>query len=537
MPSRFRSALLLSALMVASVVSAGSAIAQDNKNAKDAKDAKTPAAPECNPNAVATPALAKATFSMQRAFSAAQAKHDATKDFKDAITALTTPDKKNPGDSVGRAYYLGQAYIMLLQQPGIKPVGHRSDYGIATDTSLTVDLLAAADTAFTKVEQGDATCRVEIGKWRQQQPWLDALNGSIAALNAEHYDSAETLAKRSLVIDRTAPYAYAVIASAASHRKDYDTAIEMNKKAIELSSKDTSYADQKTGALYELASAYSSRAEAASGADQKARVQEAVQAWQNFIPTGTRDLQVASAVQTVRKLLRLVNDTMSNTPYVTILANPSHYGESTLLNSGLIATQSKKPDDAIKLFSAVLDQNPYQRDALNNLAASYASTKQSDKMLPLVDRLVALDPNNADSWMLYAYAYSGLLKGDNKDPKLTKAYTDSLIKYNSKAEQLTPRLSLTAFTHSSKETSLTGSIENYAGKQQLSVSGKPIKGAPRLSSTTKTFNVTVEFLDAKGNVVGTQTTSVGPVAPGASEPFTVTLANQDAVAFRYKPIS
>lgn len=536
MPSRFRSALLVSALAAVGAISATSAAAQDTKNAKDAKDAKTPAAPECNPAPSATPALAKATFSMQRAFSAMQGKRDGSRDLKDAINSLTTVDQKNPPDSIGRAYYLGQAYILLLQQPGVKPVGHRGDFGIATDTSLTVDLLAAADTAFGKVEQAVPSCRSEMAKWRQQQPWLDALNGSIAALNAEHYDSAEALAKRSLVIDRSAPYAYAVIASAANHRKDYDTAIEMNKKAIDIASKDTLYADQKASAMYDLAGAYSARAEAATGAEQKARVQEAIAAWQAFIPVGTHDLQVASAVQNMRKLLRLVNDTLSNQAYVTLLANPSHYGESALLNGGLIATQSKKPDDAIKLFSAVLDQNPYERDALNNLAATYASAKQPDKMLPLIDRLVSLDPNSEDAWLLYAYAYSGLLKGTS-DPKLTKAYTDSLLKFNAKAEALTPRLALAAFTHSAKESTVSGTIENYIGKPAVSVSGKPLKSASKTTGTTKTYTLTMEFLDAKGNVLGTQTASVGPVAPGSTEQFSVTLPSQDAVAFRYKPIS
>jgi tetratricopeptide (TPR) repeat protein len=528
MPPRFRSALLVPAALVAGTLLAGSAIAQDTTKAAE---------PECNPNAVATQALSRATFSMQRAISNVQAKRDATKDLKDAIMLLTSPpsgDDRGKNDSTGRAYYLGQAYILLLQQPGITPIGRRGDFGIATDTSLTVDLLAAADTAFSKVEQADPACRIEMGKWRQQQPWLDALNGSISALNAEHFDSAEVLAKRSLIIDKSAPYAYSVLASVASHRKDYDAAINYSKKVIEIAGKDTAYADQGPNAMYDLANTLTQRAESTTGPEKKARVQEAVKAWQDFMPVGTRDLQVAGAVQMIKKLLKSANDTLSyQQAYTPIIADPAHYAESALLNAGLIAVSAHHAEDGIKLFSAVLDKNPYQRDALNNLAASYASAKQPEKMLPLIDRLVALDPNNADNWLLYAYAYSGLLKG-TQDPTLKKTYTDSLIKFNAKSESISPRLALTAFSHNAKETSLSGTIENYVAKPKKSVSGKTLKGSATATGKTKTFTLTVEFLDAQGNVIGTpQTTTVGPVAPGGTESFTVTLPDQDAVAFRY----
>jgi hypothetical protein len=121
--------------------------------------ATAPAAPACDPGA--SQAVAKATLYLQQAASSVNAKQDATKPLKSAIGILTTPSKdaKDAADSVGRAYYLGQAYILMLQQPGIPESGPRSTYGIATQPTANIDLLSAADTAFTMVEKAQPGCR------------------------------------------------------------------------------------------------------------------------------------------------------------------------------------------------------------------------------------------------------------------------------------------------------------------------------------------------------------------------------------------
>jgi tetratricopeptide (TPR) repeat protein len=444
-------------------------------------------------------------------------KQDPTKDLKDAIKALTTPskDKGERGDSLGRAYYLGQAYILMLQVPGAKPIGRRGDYGIATDTILSIDLLAAADTAFSKVEMRMPECAPELAKWRQQKPWLDALNGAITAMNTGQYDSAEVLAKRSLIIDRTTPYAYSILGNVASNRKDYAAATNLFKQSLALAEKDTAYNDARLTAIFDLANTATQRANSATGSDKKDLVQEAINDWHTFIPVGTRDIQVANAEQIIVQLYKSMGDSSKIADaYSQVIADPSKFEEQTLLNAGVISTRARKPQDAVTLFAAVLDRNPNQRDALNNLAASYVGTKEQSKMFPLIDRLVAIDPNNPGNWMLYAYAYTGLLKG-TKDPKEVKAYTDSLVKYNAKAEKMMTRVSLNEFSHTQQSTTLSGTIENRA-------------------ATAKSYTIQIEFLDKAGAVIDTQTVNVGPVLSKDTTPFTTTTQSPKAAAFRYK---
>ena len=507
--------------VVAALSAAASTLFAQNTKTDSTQTPQSAAAKACDAMLVPSEALAKATFSLQRAFREVQGQRDASRDLKDAIRALTTPpkDKTERADSAGRAYYLGQAYILMLQVHGIKPIGRRSDYGIATDTVLSVDLLAAADTAFTKAAQGLPACSAEIAKWRQQKPWLDLLNTAITAMNVGQFDTAAKLAKRTLVIDRSTPYPYSIMANAAMNRKDYAAAADLFKQTIAAAGTDTAYNDVRLSSFSQLANAATQVANATTGADKKARVQDAITAWQNFLPVANRDVQVANAEQIMAQLYTSVGDTAEiSQAYSLIIANPAKFGEQSLLNGGVIATRARKPDDAAKLFAAALDANPNQRDALNNLAASYVESKQPDpqKIISLADKLVSIDPNNPSNWQFYAYAYMSLLKG-TKDQKLVKAYTDSLVKYNKKAEKMTTTVSLTEFSHDEKATTLSGSIMNH---------GK----------TPQSYTMSVDFLDKTGAVLNTQTANVGPVAAGESGTFTLTAPVAGIVAFRYKPL-
>jgi tetratricopeptide (TPR) repeat protein len=481
-----------------------------------------PAAPStaaCDPGV--SQAVAKATLYLQQAATSVKAKQDASKPLKSAIGALTTPSKdaKEIADSVGRAYYLGQAYILMLEQPGVAMSGPRASYGIATEPTANIDLLAAADTAFTVVETAQPGCKSEIAEWREQKPWLDAVNSAIAAVNASKFDSAEVYARRALTIDRRAPYAYTVLASVATNKNDFPTAVSMMRKAIDAAGADTVYNDAKQSAMYDLANTLYTQYDAATGADKATVGAQSIAAWEAYVAVGMNDARVARGELVASQIALALKDTAQYTKiYAPVLASPAKYGDHAVLNAGVLATQANRPADAVTLFSAVTSRNPYQRDALKNLAASYVGAKQPEKVSAVVDKLVELDPNNASNWLLYAYGYSGLLK-ETKDKALTKAYTDSLVKYNTKSEKLTPNLEVHEFTVDSaaKSVTLGGTIENRG-------------------TAAKSYTIQVEFLGKGGAVVGTQSVTVGPVAPKANIPFKATATAEGVVGYRYKPI-
>jgi tetratricopeptide (TPR) repeat protein len=471
------------------------------------------AAATCDPTANTKGDIARAQFSMTRAIAAAD-KGNPTRDLQEVLR-LADNGTDNP---TARNYLRGEAYVLFLMQPNAVAVVPRSALGLTTNPSGTIDLYVAADSAFTIVEQASPECATVTTQWRQQKPWLNALNGAINALNAGKLDSAEMLAKRSLVLDRHAPYAYSVLGSIAQNRKNLPAANDYWKQALAAAGTDTIYADVRTKTMYEIASGASDRADAATGAAKRAAAREAIKPWQEYIAVANNDLLLADAIDNTARMYTEAGDSASvPAVYAPMLANPSKYGELSLVHAGVIATRNGRHADAIKLFDAALAQNPYSRDALNNLAATYIQNNQSPKAFPMIDRLIALDPSNPDNPLLYAFAYQGLYKG-TKDKKLQKIYTDSLVYFNNKSENAKVKLGVNEFTRRPTETFLVGSIENR-------------------DKTPKTYTLTVEFLDKSGNVISTETATVGPVAPKASQTFRVKSDKGGVYGYRYKPIA
>jgi len=269
--------------------------------------------------------------------------------------------------------------------------------------------------------------------------------------------------------------------------------------------------------LIDLASTTSMRIDAATPAEKKTLAKEAIGSWNAVLANSTDDLTRMGAVQQLARLYVTAGDSLSIPKiYAPMIAEPARYGESTLMQAGVVASQFKRPDDAALLFSAVLTRNPYQRDALNNLAASYIFLSEFDKVFPIVTRLTDVDPSNPENWMLNAYSYAGLLKA-NKTGKLSKQYTDSLVYYSGKADKMPVKVSFSEFSRNAEGTTLVGTIEN--------------KG-----TAAKTYNFNVDFLDRAGQVLFSESVSVGPVAPKSSKEFKIKSTKGGVAGFRYKPV-
>ena len=470
-------------------------------------------APQCDPTANTKGDIARAQFSMTRAISAID-KGNPTRDLQDALR-LVDNGNDNP---TARAYLRGEAYIIYLMQPNSPAVVQRSALGLTSNPTGTIDLYAAADSAFTIVETAAPECATVVGQWRQQKPWLNTLNAAINALNANQLDSAETLAKRSLLLDRKAPYAYSVLGSIAKSRKNWSAANDYWQQALKAAGTDTAYADVRMKTMYEIASATSDRADAATGAEKRTAAREAIKSWQNYINTANNDLLLADAIDQASHAYYAAGDSTSlPTLYAPILNNPAKYGELSLIHAGVIATRSGHAKDAEKLFEGALAQNPYSRDAINNLAATYIQNNEYSKAFPLIDKLMSMDPSNPDNPLLYAFAYQGLYKG-TKDKKLQKIYTDSLVYFNNKSENAPVKVVVSEFSRRADGTVIAGTIENR-------------------STAAKTYNLSIDLLDKNGAVISTETATVGPVAPKSSGTFRINSTKAGAYGYRYKPLS
>ena len=460
--------------------------------------------------------IPKATLSLARVQGAAQPA-DKQKALRDAVKALSEEKKVNE-NPVGRDYMLAQALVYWAAEPGFSGTVRRGDLGFVTEPDATIDVLAAADSAINRISAAKPGCASQMAQLRQNQAWLNQVNAAIQALNANKPDSAEFYARRSLLMYTGSPYAYHVLSALASQRNQDDVAVTNWTKVVELAGTDTSYRDLKNSALFNIAIVRVQAAEKATGDDQKAKAQEAITAMRAFL-AGNPPAQDASTIQAqMARMLKLTGDEAAiASTYADQLANPSKYNDLALTQAGVTAAQAEKSADAVKLFEAALAQNPNQRDALNNLAASYYQLQQFDKIVPIVQRLVALDPANPDNYMFAAFAYQGLTKAAAKTPAKAKVYTDSLLLWKGRADKLPVKVSFTQFTRGAEKTTLVGQVEGIAA------TGKP-------------YTLKFEFMDAQGNVVAAQEASAPAVAKGQKADFKVEVEKGGIVAFRYAPI-
>lgn len=456
--------------------------------------------------------LARATLALTLAGT-----EKANKQLRDAVKAVGEQGAKIDNQA-GRNLVLGKLLLAWHGQPGITSAVTRGDIGYTSNKTAPIDLLAAADSALSAVEKSNPECAAEIAEVRRGDPWRASLQAAIAAHGAGQLDSAEILTRRSMVIDRTTPYPYQLLADIAQQRHDTADAIRHWREVLAAAGKDSIYEEPRRQANYNLGGLLGGLAEGAKGAEQAKHARESAEYYRAYLAGTSENPEDGGARNRLADMLTLAGDTAAiPSVYADLLANPARYNDMHLVQAGVIAVKADRSADASKLFAAALERNPHDRDALTNLAASYYGSGEFAKMPPVIERLVALDPNNPDALTLYVYAYSGLAKAEKSGPK-RKAFTDSLVAYNDRVEKMPTVLRVTQFARGSARAVLSGSIENR-------------------SKATKSFNVAFEFLDKDGKVVTTQDVAVDGVAAGASKEFSVTVPQGGIVAFRYKPIT
>ncbi|MEO8194782.1 MAG: tetratricopeptide repeat protein [Gemmatimonadales bacterium] len=474
--------------------------------------AQTPAAATCEIDQGRPQPVARATLSLTRANVAAKS-GDPTKDLKDVVAILTAPNLKDE-NPLGRAFLLASAYVYLLEQPAIQPISTRGAIGITTNPTATIDLFAAADSNITIVEKSSPACMTYMQPFRQQKAWLNVTNAAINALNANKLDSAEILAKRSLLLDRRSPYAYSVLASVARARKNTPALVEYSRQVLTAAGKDTAYADVRERALYDLTMAQTDRAKAATGAEKKTLAREAIPGWTELAQSND-NIQATIAIRNLTAMYIAAGDSAQlRKIYEPMIKDATKYSEGALLEAGVVAAQQKRPDEAVILFERVVQINPYSRDAINNLAASYLQTGETEKVTPLIDKLVAMDPGNPDNYMLYAFTYAGKLK-KKSDAKMTRTYNDSLMYWNTKSEKMPVKVSFTEFSRNSDGTVLVGAVENRG-------------------TAAKSYTLSFEFLGPKGEVLFTESQTVGPVSAKGSKEFRIRNPKTGVAGYRYK---
>jgi predicted Zn-dependent protease len=471
--------------------------------------AQQPAPPACDATQPTSQGALKANLTLQQALKSQQAKSDPAGVAKNLTTTVKALDNNDKGDEAGRAYVLGSALALWMNQPGIGLTPKRSAVGFSSNPEATIDLPASIDSLFKIVETKQPSCTYYTAFWRGgQQAYLDLVNGAINALNADKLDSAQYYATQANKLYSESPYGTMVLGNIAS--------IYLNQAR-----------DEKT-----------------PKAQQVVAARKAAETYNKLLAIpGGKGQAVYGARQNLQTALLIAGDTASATKsYAELIANPSAYEYQDLLNAAVTASRANKYQDAAKLFEGVLQVNPYNRDALFNLAVTYLTLEQNDKVPAIVTRLVAVDPGNPQNYTLAARAYVELAK-TRKGAAAATAVNDSTMSWFNKGSQLPVEVTFTEMTPGEKSLELAGHVLDRRDKAAAAAAGATTttraasakKAAAPAKPTLPPKSVTLKFeaLDKAGAVLGAQSVTIDPLVPGKSAPLRVSIPAANAIAYRY----
>ena len=461
--------------------------------------------------------LAQAGLTIGRAAQMGEAP-EAQKVLRDAMKFLTD-EKKFAGNPVGAGFLRAQIYVLWMHQSGLGTVLTNEQLGAKGVKTDKVDVLSASDSLLRAVEALAPSCVEQTAQWRGAKPWTDRINKAYTFLGAEAIDSAEFYTKQSAQLNPTSPFVHNAFAQIANKRGDLPTMMTHLRAAITEASKDTSLAETRKQMQFQLAQTAQGYA-MTGGAAQKAELNaEALGIFAMLLAQAPGTTEGAYAFSAAAEIVSLTQDsTAARLLLAPLVATPAAYSDLTLILAADVARNFSRTADAIVVYEGALAKNANIRDANYFLAYMYYEAKQPEKMLPLTEKLIEIDPSNGDNFLMRAYAYQ-LMVAAERDPRKKAELQKKQDEYSARENAIATqhKLLITRFERRATGALLSGTIENFTK-------------APR------SFALKMEFLDTAGNVVETMTTAVANVKAGERGTFDFTATKPGIVAYRYEAL-
>ncbi len=439
----------------------------------------------------------------------------AQKPLRDAMKFLQD-DRKLVSNPVGAGFLRAQIYVLWLHQPGQGETITREKLNAGGVKTETVNLITAADSLLKAVEALDPACAATTLEWRASRPWTERINKAYQFLGAENVDSAEYYATRSATLHPNSPFVHNILAQIANKKGDTPTMMAHLRAAIVEAVKDTSLAETTKQMRFQLAQTAQGYALAGGAADKAALNKEALDIYTLLLRNAPGSSEGAYAFSAASEVIMLSQDSVAARELMApMVADPTPYTDLTLLLAADLARSVNRNADAMAMYAGALAKNPNIRDANYFLAYMYYEAKQPEKMLPLTERLIQVDPSNGDNYLMRAYAYQLMVQAERdtrKKVELQKLQDEFAAKETALAGQ--HKLVITRFERRAAGAALGGVVEN-------------------LGRAPKAFTVTMHFLDTTGAVVETMTVEVPAVKPGERGNFELTATKPGIVAYRY----
>jgi tetratricopeptide (TPR) repeat protein len=456
---------------------------------------------------------------------------DKRKAFTRAVNLVTRDPRKVAGNQLGAQMVLGRALIDIAMLPDMPNEVRRGDIGFTTDPDVTINLLQAADSLLDIVETNFPVCKADTEAFRIG-PYGDLVGKAVELYNAQQFDSAEVVVRRSLMIYDGYPraqYAHNILGNLQQQKGDMEAAIASFRTTAELMKGDTSMTEDRKTTTVLVAQLMIDEAETADEAQRTAKMNAVVTWLQEYLQEFPNDLKAQSTLATAQ--LKSGDVAAARRLFDEMLGNPDRYTDINMLEAGVAAARANQNEFAAQLFEAGLKKNPYSRDGLFNLATVYSDSAvgKLELMPPVLGRLHALDPENPDNFQLSALYWQAKARElrpaaegkDVSDPAgaAFKTANDSLLYYFEKYTEAPVKVSFSVFSHDEGRHVLAGQIDNR-------------------SEAEKNYTLKLEFLGVDGSVLETRDVAVEGVRAGGSKTFRVEIEDKPGVtAFRYAPFT
>lgn len=385
--------------------------------------------------------------------------------------------------------------------------------------------ITAADSALDRTEQLAPACSDDVHLARVRT-YGALINPASTLLQQGNTDSALILLQQAAAFYPESPYAYQNLGIIYFNRKQLDSAAANFEKAVAAAetkaATDTAQATIRNQTMFNLGVVY--------------------------LNAGRH----ADAIATLRKYLTVVPDdndakrALANAFRGAGMPDSARVIESGLLSTGagggaaagvdpfdigVKAFGDKNFGDAAKAFHQAMEGNPFYRDALLNLTATYlsiyndstlpANARQSaiDSLIAVGERLIALDPMNDGALRMVATGYR---VKQGSDPAHRRENQEKTLRLVMMIDSMTVTVNVESFTTAANSAQLKGTA---TGRAAHDAAGKDLAPA----AVTLVF----EFLDQSGKPVETKEVAIPALAAGATQAIALTPDDAGIVGWRY----
>lgn len=371
--------------------------------------------------------------------------------------------------------------------------------------------LAGMDSAFDRAAAMAPQCTGDIRAHRRRL-WVPLLNNAVDRIRAGDNDAALAALQRANTVYDAEPPGFYYLAQLWAGRQEPDSAVAYFTRAMQIAADSANrdneqYRELRTDAMFNVASLYHMRQEYDSAVSWYRRYQEL----RPGDPQGlTRQADALSEAGRAEEALAL---------YDAVLARADSISTLDLFQAGVAMFRAGRYARAAEAFENGLQRNPYFRDALFNLANTYLSMANEadsgsgaaaqkrafgEKMAPVVERLLEVDPQSSASLRLRAAAFQ------------LRDLPDSTLAVLEQTQAMTFDVTVSRFAPAGSGYDVRGIITNL---------------------TTAPLDVpalTFDFVNASGEVVQTITVEARTVEAEGVAPFALAPVGEGIAAWRYR---